>query len=259
MGAWESKDGVKLRIARDGRIEYKEPGFEVRGAGMSGWKDPPEPCQISGRVCCCRLRFDLRFVGGDGGKGSLITVDGRVFRGGHEWLGRDAADETTDTLPGKKVETGSIWAAAAPPDAAEEAAAHEVLHGRASAVEHKWVLDAGPSVVTEQDETLRRDAQASPPPHADGPGEPPPEPPPSPPRSPVLSPPAEQHAPPCEPPLILFPAAAAAHPASPSTGTVSSHGHEGADVDEYECSSYYSDEESERGGEAAQAQPVVEV
>ena len=65
----------ELRITEDGRVDYKAMTTFVTNMTMYGWKEPPEPCAIEGRILCLWETFHLALVEED-----VLEVDGRRYK-----------------------------------------------------------------------------------------------------------------------------------------------------------------------------------
>ncbi len=77
-GRWIEQGGKsELRIAEDGKVDYRAVGTFVNGLTMYGWREPPEACDIEGRVLCLWETFHLALV-----EENVLEVDGcRYSRG----------------------------------------------------------------------------------------------------------------------------------------------------------------------------------
>ena len=73
------EDGGKseLRIHKDGKVCYKASGTFVSGMTMTGWREPPDACDIQGRILCLWETFHLALLAED-----ILEVDGRRYSRG---------------------------------------------------------------------------------------------------------------------------------------------------------------------------------
>ena len=77
-GRWVEDGGKsELRIAADGKVDYKAMGTFVSGMTMHGWREPPDACDIQGRILCLWETFHLELV-----KEDILEVDGRRYSRG---------------------------------------------------------------------------------------------------------------------------------------------------------------------------------
>merc|ERR1712217_970796 len=72
MGHWLGCDGVTVFIVSfNGTIQYKTPGYEISGMGMSGWNSG----RIRGNILCFHQEFTIDSV-----DDNTITLNGMTFR-----------------------------------------------------------------------------------------------------------------------------------------------------------------------------------
>ena len=77
-GRWVEDGGKsELRIAADGKVDYKAMGTFVSGMTMHGWREPPDACDIEGRILCLWETFHLALLEED-----ILEVDGRRYSRG---------------------------------------------------------------------------------------------------------------------------------------------------------------------------------
>ena len=77
-GRWVEDGGKsELRIHKDGKVCYKAAGTFVSNMTMTGWREPPDACDIQGRILCLWETFHLALLSED-----ILEVDGRRYSRG---------------------------------------------------------------------------------------------------------------------------------------------------------------------------------